>query len=328
MKYDCLFVGNAIVDILTDVSFEFMEREKIEPGSWRPIDEEEILKLQSKITNKKIASGGSAANSAVGFSFLGGSSAFIGRVKDDEWGLEYIKDMKDSNVTFTSQTSSSGIDTGRCLVYVTPDAQRAMRTYLGAAAQLSPDEIYEKSIANSSIFYLEGYLWDEELAKASCKKAIELSNKNNVQTALSLSDSFCVKKWHKEFLDLAKNTDIVFGNEEEFKALFKTDIFSDVISAARSQLGLSIITRGQNGSMVISDSQIDEVVAYRPVDIVDTTGAGDLYAAGFLYGLTKNMRHHECANLGSFLAAQVISKFGPRTGSDIKDLARSKGFLE
>ena len=327
MKYDCLFVGNAIVDILADVSFEFMNDQGIEPGSWRPVEKEEIEKLQSIIPDNKVASGGSAANSAVGFSFLGGSSAFIGRVKNDALGIEYIKDMDDAGVKFTSNPSETGLDTGRCLVYVTPDAQRSMRTYLGAASQLSPDEVNEESIANSAIVYVEGYLWDEDLAKSSCKKALELAKKNNIQTALSLSDSFCVNKWHEEILDLTKNVDIVFGNEDEFKALFKTEILSDAISASRSQLKLSIITRGHNGSIVISDSQTDEVVAYPPDKLVDTTGAGDLYAAGFLYGLSKNMRHHECANLGSYLSSRVISVLGPRTEKDIRELAISKGFL-
>ena len=327
MKYDCLFVGNAIVDILADVSFEFMSDQDIEPGSWRPVEKEEIEKLQTIIPDNKVASGGSAANSAVGFSFLGGSSAFIGRVKNDALGIEYIKDMDDAGVKFTSNPSETGLDTGRCLVYVTPDAQRSMRTYLGAASQLSPDEVNEESIANSAIVYLEGYLWDEDLAKSSCKKALELAKKNNIQTALSLSDSFCVNKWHEEILDLTKNVDIVFGNEDEFKALFKTEILSDAISASRSQLKLSIITRGHNGSIVISDSQTDEVVAYTPDKLVDTTGAGDLYAAGFLYGLGKNMRHHECANLGSYLSSKVISVLGPRTEKDIRELAISKGLL-
>ena len=327
MKYDCLFVGNAIVDILADVSFEFMNDQGIEPGSWRPVEKEEIEKLQTIIPDNKVASGGSAANSAVGFSFLGGSSAFIGRVKNDALGIEYIKDMDDAGVKFTSNPSETGLDTGRCLVYVTPDAQRSMRTYLGAASQLSPDEVNEESIANSAIVYVEGYLWDEDLAKSSCKKALELAKKNNIQTALSLSDSFCVNKWHEEILDLTKNVDIVFGNEDEFKALFKTEILSDAISASRSQLKLSIITRGHNGSIVISDSQTDEVVAYPPDKLVDTTGAGDLYAAGFLYGLSKNMRHHECANLGSYLSSRVISVLGPRTEKDIRELAISKGLL-
>ena len=168
---------------------------------------------------------------------------------------------------------------------------------------------------------------DEELAKSSCKKALELAKKNSIQTALSLSDSFCVTKWHNEILELSKNVDILFGNEEEFKALFKTDILSDAISAARSQLKLSIITRGHNGSIVISDSQTDEVVAYPPDKLVDTTGAGDLYAAGFLFGLSKKMRYNECANLGSFLSSKVISNFGPRTDRDIRELAISRGLL-
>ena len=148
---------------------------------------------------------------------MGGSSAFIGRVKNDALEIEYIKDMDDAGVKFTSNPSETGLDTGRCLVYVTPDAQRSMRTYLGAASQLSPDEVNEESIANSAIVYVEGYLWDEDLAKSSCKKALELAKKNNIQTALSLSDSFCVTKWHEEILDLTKNVDIVFGNEDEFK---------------------------------------------------------------------------------------------------------------
>ncbi len=261
MKYDCLFIGNAIVDILSNVSFDFMSENGIETGSWRPIGIEEINQLQETLIDTVISSGGSAANSAVGFAFLGGKASYIGRVKDDDLGRVYVRDMEKAQVNFASKPSQEGLETGRCLVYVTPDAQRSMRTYLGAASQLSPEEIEEDTISESKILYLEGYLWDEDLAKKSCQKAFELAKKYRVKTALNLSDSFCVEKWREEFRQLVKNSDIVFGNEEELKSLYNTEILSDAIAGARSEIDLSVITRGELGSIIINNNEIEEVLS-------------------------------------------------------------------
>ena len=327
MKHDCLFIGNAIVDILSNVSFDFMSENGIETGSWRPIGIEEINQLQETLLDTVISSGGSAANSAVGFTLLGGKASYIGRVKDDDLGRVYVKDMEKAQVNFASKPSQEGLETGRCLVYVTPDAQRSMRTYLGAASQLSPEEIDEDTIAESKILYLEGYLWDEDLAKKSCQKAFELAKKYQVKTALSLSDPFCVEKWREEFRQLVKKSDIVFGNEEELKSLYNTEILSDAIAAARSEIDLSVITRGTLGSIIINENEIEEVPSFPCEKVIDTTGAGDLFAAGFLFGMVNDKRFYECANLGSFVASQVISFFGPRPEADLRELAIKQGLL-
>ena len=327
MKHDCLFIGNAIVDILSNVSFDFMSENGIETGSWRPIGIEEINQLQETLIDTVISSGGSAANSAVGFAFLGGKASYIGRVKDDDLGRLYVRDMEKAQVNFASKPSQEGLETGRCLVYVTPDAQRSMRTYLGAASQLSPEEIEEDTIAESEILYLEGYLWDEDLAKKSCQKAFELAQKYQVKTALSLSDPFCVEKWREEFRQLVKKSDIIFGNEEELKSLYNTEILSDAISAARSEINLSVITRGALGSIIINENEIEEVPSFPCEKVIDTTGAGDLFAAGFLFGMVNDKRFYECANLGSFVASQVISFFGPRPEVDLRKLAIKQGLL-
>jgi sugar/nucleoside kinase (ribokinase family) len=327
MKHECLFIGNAIVDILSNVSFDFMSENGIETGSWRPIGIEEINQLQETLLDTVISSGGSAANSAVGFTLLGGKASYIGRVKDDDLGRVYVKDMEKAQVNFASKPSQEGLETGRCLVYVTPDAQRSMRTYLGAASQLSPEEIEEDTIAESKILYLEGYLWDEDLAKKSCQKAFELAKKYQVKTALSLSDPFCVEKWREEFRQLVKKSDIVFGNEEELKSLYNTKILSDAIAAARSEIDLSVITRGTLGSIIINENEIEEVPSFPCEKVIDTTGAGDLFAAGFLFGMVNDKRFYECANLGSFVASQVISFFGPRPEADLRELAIKQGLL-
>ena len=326
-KYDCLFIGNAIVDVVSNVSFEFLKEQNIDVGSWRPTAVDQISQLQKKMENTLIASGGSAANSAVGFSLLGGNSSFIGRVKDDEFGKLYIKDLQSANVDFVSSSVKSGIETGRCLVYVTPDAQRSMRTYLGAASNLSPNEINENALEDSEFVYMEGYLWDEPIAKEACKKSYDLSKKFGTKSVLSLSDSFCVEKWRSEIRELVKISDIIFGNEEEVMSLYDTSIFSDAISAANNEMNLCIITRGDKGSIIVSSEGIEEVPAFNCDKVVDTTGAGDLYAAGFLYGLKKNLRLYECAQLGSFCSSQVISLLGPRPLSNLALLAKDQGFL-
>ena len=326
-KYDCLFIGNAIIDVVCNVSFEFLKEQNIDVGSWRPTPVDQISQLQDKMEKPLVASGGSAANSAVGFSLLGGSSSFIGRVKDDEFGRLYIKDLKNANVDFVSSSVKSGDETGRCLVYVTPDAQRSMRTYLGAASNLSPTEIDDKSLEDSDFVYMEGYLWDEPVAKEACKKAYDLSKKFGTKSVLSLSDSFCVEKWRSEIRELTKISDITFGNEEEIMTLYNTNIFSDAISAANNDMNLCIITRGEKGSIIVSSEGIEEIPAYKCDKVLDTTGAGDLYAAGFLYGLKNNLRLYQCAQLGSFCSSEVISLLGPRPSSDLAFLAKEEGLL-
>ena len=326
-KYNCLFIGNAIVDVVSEVSFGFLEKQKIEVGSWRPVSINEINELQEKMSNIIIASGGSAANSAVGFSLLGGRSAFIGRVKSDNFGSLYINDLKEANVDFICNSVDTGNETGRCLVYVSPDAQRSMRTYLGAASNLSPENLDINAFENSEIVYMEGYLWDEPVAKEAYKKAFDLSKKLEIKSALSLSDKFCVEKWRDEFRNLSENTDIVFGNEEEIMSLYDTNILSNAISAASNELNLCIITRGEKGSIIISSDGVEEIPSYTCENVIDTTGAGDLFAAGFLYGISIDLRLYECAKLGSFCASNVINLFGPRPNKNLLELVKNEGLL-
>ena len=325
-KYDCLFIGNAIIDVVSNVSFEFLKEQNIDVGSWRPTPVDQISQLQKKMENTLIASGGSAANSAVGFSLLGGNSSFIGRVKDDEFGKLYIKDLQSANVDFVSSSVKSGIETGRCLVYVTPDAQRSMRTYLGAASNLSPDEINENAIEDSEFVYMEGYLWDEPIAKEACKKSYDLSKKFGTKSVLSLSDSFCVEKWRSEIRELVKISDIIFGNEEEVMSLYDTSIFSDAISAANNEMNLCIITRGDKGSIIVSSEGIEEVPAFNCDKVVDTTGAGDQYAAGFLYGYTQGMDLRRNGEIATLTATEIISHVGARPEVNLAELvARELG---
>ena len=311
-KYDCLFIGNAIVDIVANASFEFLKEQNIDVGSWRPTKLDEISQLQNKMKDTLVASGGSAANSAVGFSFLGGKSSFIGRVKDDEFGQLYIKDLQDANVDFVSSAVKEGDETGRCLVYVTPDAQRSMRTYLGAASNLSPGEINDQSVEESEFIYMEGYLWDEPVAKEACKKAYNLSRKFETKSVLSLSDSFCVEKWRSEIRDLTKETDIIFGNEEEICAMIKTDSINDGINYAKSLNITTAITLAEKGSLIVNNNEVIEVPPIRVDKVIDTTGAGDLFAAGFLYGLCQNKDLASCGHMASVAAAEIISHYGAR----------------
>lgn len=326
-KYNCLFIGNAIMDVVSEVSFNYLEEQKIDVGSWRPVSVNEINELQEKMNDTVIASGGSAANSAVGFSLLGGSCAFIGRVKNDDFGSLYVNDLKEANVDFLSNPVDQGDETGRCLVYVSPDAQRSMRTYLGAASNLSPENLDTKAFENSEIVYMEGYLWDEPVAKEAYKKAFTISQELEIKSAFSLSDKFCVEKWRDEFRSLTENTDIVFGNEEEIMSLYDTSILSNAISAASNELNLCIITRGEKGSIIISSDGIEEIPSHHCENVIDTTGAGDLFAAGFLYGISINLRLYECAKLGSFCASNVINLFGPRPNKNLLQLVKKEGLL-
>ena len=258
---------------------------------------------------------------------MGGRSAFIGRVKSDDFGSLYINDLKEANVDFISNPVDTGNETGRCLVYVSPDAQRSMRTYLGAASNLSPENLDINAFENSEIVYMEGYLWDEPVAKEAYKKAFDLSKKLEIKSALSLSDKFCVEKWRDEFRNLSENTDIVFGNEEEIMSLYDTNILSNAISAASNELNLCIITRGEKGSIIISSDGVEEIPSYACENVIDTTGAGDLFAAGFLYGISIDLRLYECAKLGSFCASNVINLFGPRPNKNLFELVKKEGLL-
>ena len=326
-KYDVLGIGNAIVDILANVEDDFIQKLNIRKGIMRLVDEFEMEELHSIVNVVKRVSGGSAANTIVGLASLGNSTAFIGKVRDDELGESFEKGLKDFRVDYCTPKAESGYPTACCLVMTTPDAQRTMNTCLGISGLLSPRDIDENAISQSKIIYLEGYLWDRDEARNMFLKAIEIARKAGGKVALSLSDPLCVDRHRAGFLDLVNNhTDIVFGNEDEIKSLLGVYRFDAVALKCGDIKNIFAITRGAEGSVVISGGEVHTIPAEEDVNVVDTNGAGDLYAAGFLHGLVNGMDLESCGKIGNITAAEIISHMGSRSEVDLAELIKSKGF--
>lgn len=317
-------IGNALVDILTSVTDDFINEEKangMTKGAMTLIDEGRAKQLYDSIPPAVEVSGGSAANTLAGFASLGGQGAYIGKVAQDQLGDVFEHDLRSQGITFTTQRLEQGPETGRCLILVTPDAERTMNTFLGASTQLTDKDVDESLISQASITYLEGYLFDPEHAKQAFRKAGQLVKSHDKKLALTLSDTFCVERHREDFLDLVDGAvNILFANEDELKALFKTDNFNEACDLIAQKCDISAITRGEQGSVVISGNDIFDIPAVQPTQLVDTTGAGDLYASGFLFGLTHNRSVQECGNLGSIAAAEAISHMGPRPEQKLSDL--------
>jgi adenosine kinase len=274
-------------------------------------------------------SGGSAANTIVGVAGLGTRAAFIGKVKDDELGRAFAHDIRAAGVSFTTPPAADGASTARCYVLVTPDGERTMNTYLGAAQDLHPDDIDPDLIAASAIIYLEGYLWDPKNAKEAFLKAAKIAHEAERTVALTLSDAFCVDRWRAEFLHLmrSKTVDLVFANEGELHSLYETADFDTAVNALRADVATAVITRSEKGCLVVSRGGTEAVPAF-PVDrVVDTTGAGDLFAAGFLSGLARGADDRTCGRLGALAAAEVIQHLGARPETSLKELARDNGLI-
>ncbi|MCP4393577.1 MAG: adenosine kinase [Alphaproteobacteria bacterium] len=328
VDYDVLTIGNAIVDIMAEVSDEFIAKNSFKKGLMTLIDEDEAKSQYHNLLNDDDAkidsqcSGGSAANTAVGVSSLGGKTAYIGKVHWDDLGNLFIDDIHSKEVHFTSTPAIDGASTARCLVMVTPDAQRTMHTYLGACTELSENDIDENLIARSNLIYLEGYLWYQERAKQAIVKACQLAHQHKRKIAFTLSDAFCVENNRAEFLDLIENNvDILFANEDEIKSLFETDDFDKAIRKAAAMCELVTVTRGEKGATAIQNN--DELISLeaQPIKkVIDTTGAGDLYAAGFLYGYAKGMNLNACIRIGGLAAAEIISHYGARPKVKLKEL--------
>jgi sugar/nucleoside kinase (ribokinase family) len=326
-EFDITGIGNAIVDVIARAEDDFLVREKIAKGGMSLIDEPRTLSLYDAMGPGTIISGGSAANTIVGAQALGAKAAFIGKVKADEVGHAFTHDLKATGVHFTTPPAKDGPSTARCLVLVTPDGERTMNTYLGACQNLTEHDVDEALIANSKITYLEGYLWDPPAAKKAFIKAAEIAHKASRAVALTLSDAFCVDRYRDEFLGLIRNktVDIVFANEHELKSLYQTADFDTAARALRDENILGVITRSEKGSMVVTRDETLTAPAF-PIDqLIDTTGAGDLFAAGFLAGLTRDADYHTCARLGALAAAEVIQHFGARPEKNLLDLARENG---
>lgn len=324
---DVVGIGNAIVDVLAPSPDAFLEGLGLAKGSMNLIDADRALELYNAMGPATEASGGSAGNTIAGLANFGGSGAYIGKVADDELGRVFAHDIRAAGAKFDVPLAQDGsAPTARCLIFVTPDAQRTMCTYLGACVELGPKDVDEQTIAGAQVTYMEGYLWDPEDAKDAFRKAMQIAHASNRKVSLSLSDSFCVERHRDDFRHLVDNdVDILFANEDELKSLYQTDSFDDALQAVRGKVQVAALTRSENGSVVISGDEV-HVIDAEPVDkVVDTTGAGDLYASGFLYGLTNGKDLATCARLGGMAAAEVISHYGARPERSLKELAASKG---
>ncbi|WP_417831211.1 adenosine kinase [Terasakiella sp.] len=320
--FDVIGIGNAIVDVLSHSSDAFITENGLTKGGMALIDATQADRLYEKMGPGVECSGGSAANTIACLASLGAKGAFIGKVKDDGLGKIFAHDIKAAGVDFASKHASDGPSTARCLILVTDDAQRTMNTFLGACVNLMPDDIDPDYIARGAVTYLEGYLWDPDHAKEAFLKASMAAHKAERQVALSLSDAFCVDRHRKSFQDLVEHhVDILFANEDEIKSLYEVDSFDAALQCVRDKCSVAALTRGEKGSVIIAGNEIHVVDAEKVDHVVDTTGAGDAYAAGFLFGYTKEFDMGTCARLGSICSAEVISHYGARPEADLADLA-------
>ena len=311
--YDVVGVGNALVDMIAMVDDDFLGVHDMVKGSMALIETDRAVQLSQAVGASTRTSGGSGANTLAGIASLGGDVAFIGKVADDEFGAVFADDMKKIGVDFRSGGSDSSVPTGRCIIAVTPDAQRTMNTYLGISTQLSFGDISSDVIAAGAILYLEGYLFDRDEAKDAFRKAAALAHSNGRVVSLTLSDSFCVDRHRADFQSLVKNDiDILFANEDELKSLYETTDFDEAVQLLRKDCHIAAVTRSEKGSVIVTRDDVHEVPAAPVSQVVDTTGAGDLFAAGFLRGLTQGKGLTSCARIGAIAAAEVISHVGPR----------------
>jgi len=325
-QIDVVGMGNAIVDVLVQADEAFLARQGLTKGAMTLVDAERSRELYSQMKGTLECSGGSAANTLVGIASFGGSAAFIGKVGADELGRVFATDIRRVGVGFDTPAHDGGTETGRCLVLVTPDAQRTMQTFLGASALLGPEDVDPRRLAQGRITYLEGYLWDAPPAKQAMRLAATLARRAGRKVALTLSDPFCVDRHREEFLDLIDTAvDVVFANRDEALALFQTEDLEEACRRLSERTEIAVVTLGARGSVAMRGSEraVVEPLAIGPV--VDTTGAGDLYAAGFLHGLVREHSLAACGRLGSLAAGEVISHFGARPMRDLAGLAAEHG---
>jgi len=328
LRYDVLGLGNAIVDVLARTEDDFLVAHGLAKGSMRLIEEAEAERLYAAMGPARIISGGSAANTIVGVASLGGSAAFVGKVKTDEVGRLFTHDIRAAGVAFDGSPAADGAATARSFILVTPDGERTMNTYLGACRDLGPDDVDPDTVRASRIVYMEGYLWDPPAAKDAFRKAVGIAHGAGNAVALTLSDSFCVDRYRDEFLSLLRDgsVDVLFANEHELKSLYATADFDTALAELRKEKVLAAVTRSEKGSVVVARGETLSVPAHPVEKLVDTTGAGDLFAAGFLYGLARGAAHVDCARLGALAAAEIIQHMGARPEVRLKDLAAESGF--
>jgi len=326
-KYDVLGIGNAIFDVLVKTDEAFLARHGMTKGGMALIDEARAAAIYRDMGPATEMSGGSAANTIVGIASLGARAAYVGKVKDDQIGRMYAHDIRAAGVAFETRPAAGGPATGCCYILVTGDGERTMNTYLGAAQDLMPADIDAAAIAAAKIVYLEGYLWDPKNAKEAFVKASTIAHQAGREVALTLSDSFCVDRYRDEFLDLMKKrtVDVVFANEAELHSLYQTSDFDAALKQLREDARLGVVTRSEKGCVVASREGVAAVPAFPVGQIVDTTGAGDLFAAGFLFGLVRGAGHENAGRLGALAAAEVIQHIGARPQVSLKELAKQNG---
>lgn len=325
-KYDVLGIGNAIVDIIGRCDDAFLTKHGAPKGHMRLVDAATVKTLYQAMGPATEISGGSGANTMVGIASFGGKAAFIGKVADDEFGNIFTHDIRAAAVAFEPKPARGGEPTARSLILVTPDGERTMNTFLGISPELNDGEVDPELVQQAKVIYLEGYLFDRPDAKAAFRNAAKIAKDAGREVALTLSDSFCVDRHRNEFLELIKDqVDILFANESEVTSLYKTQNFEDASRQARQHAKIAVLTRSAKGSLILSGDKA-VTVAVEPVKhVVDTTGAGDLYAAGFLYGYTAGKPFEVCGRLGSIAAAEIISHIGARPATPLAALAKQRG---
>lgn len=321
-KYDVTAIGNAIVDVLAQADDALLAAHNLPKGAMNLIDADAAERLYAIMGSGIESSGGSAGNTIAGIAALGGRCAYIGKVAEDQLGQVFMHDIRAGGVAYDTTPLRGGPPTARSLIFVTPDAQRTMQTFLGACTQLGPADVNMDFITSSKVVYLEGYLWDLPAAKAAMRDAALTAQQSGVKVSLTLSDAFCVARFRDEFLELTeKYVDILFANESEILSLFQVSDFEAALQQVRKHCEIAALTRSEKGSVVVNRDEVHVVDAVKGVNVVDTTGAGDAYAAGFLYGYTHGYDLATCGRLGGAMAAHVISHYGGRPQGDMKALA-------
>lgn len=323
---DVVGIGNAIVDVLAQASDAFVAEQELAKGSMTLIDMSRAESLYAAMGPAVEVSGGSCANSMAGLASLGGSGGFIGKVRNDQLGGIFRHDLRATGIEFTSLAATDGPPTARCLILVTPDAQRTMATYLGISVQLGPDDLDHELIRRGRVLYLEGYLWDSAAAKRAFLDAAETARAAGAKVALSLSDPFCVDRHRESFRELVQgHVDLLFANEAEIVSLYQAADFDEALQQVRGHCEVAALTRSERGSVVLAGPEVHVIDAIRVGPLIDTTGAGDLYAAGFLYGYTRGRSLHDCGRLGSLAAGEAVSHLGPRPARLLSELAAQHG---
>lgn len=323
--FDVVGVGNAIVDVIAQADDALIERLELNKGTMTLIEAEQAEWLYSEMGPGIETSGGSAANTLAGIASLGGRGAYIGKVRDDQLGRVFSHDIKSAGVDYRLRPATEGPQTARCLIFVTPDADRTMQTFLGVSVLLGSDDIDPEAIGDAQITYLEGYLFDRDEAKEAFVKAAELAHAAGRKVALSLSDPFCVDRHRASFKHLVEgHVDILFANSDEITSLYETDSFNDAVGQLVGKIDLAAVTRSAEGSVIVTADEVVEIAAEPVEKVVDTTGAGDLYAAGVLYGLTQGYELEVAGRIGSICAAEVISHYGARPAVSLSALVKEK----